>query len=73
MKPGSMNDREIRLRQIQSEPVPQFGHDGRHRGYGAPDCPRTLHHHHDMLCPLPTREEWAAAGRTGEPVWRSRA
>jgi len=68
-----MNDREIRLKQIRSQAVPQFGHAGRHHGNGRPDCPRELHHHHDVLCLLPTPEEWAAAGRTDELVWGSRA
>ena len=40
----------------------QFGHAGRHRGTGAPDCPRDSHHHHDEFCDLPTDEELEAAG-----------
>jgi hypothetical protein len=39
-----------------------FGHAGRHHGNGFGDCPRTLHHHHDEFCSLPTREELLAAG-----------
>lgn len=31
----------------------QWGHDGRHRGRGTPDCPRELHHHHDERCDPP--------------------
>jgi len=28
----------------------QRGHDGRHHGIGTPECPRHLHHHHDIRC-----------------------
>ena len=66
-------EREMRLERIRSELVPQFGHDGRHHGTGAPDCPRELHHHHDMFCRPPTRLEWTLAGRTDEIKWGSRA
>lgn len=62
-----------RRRRIQSEPFPQFGHAGRHNGSGAPDCPRTLHHHHDEFCQLPTMAEWALAGRTDDIKVGSRA
>lgn len=52
----------------------QWGHGGRHRGNGAPDCPRTLHHHHDEFCMLPLPSECALAGVTApEGGWRSRA
>ena len=39
-----------------------FGHAGRHQGNGSPDCPRTLHHHHDEFCHLPTKAELITAG-----------
>lgn len=40
----------------------QFGHAGRHRGDGSPDCPKHLHHHHDQFCRQPTVAEWLEAG-----------
>lgn len=40
----------------------QFGHAGVHRGTGAPDCPRALHHHHDEFCQMPTFSELMEAG-----------
>ncbi len=63
----------IRLRVEHIEKSGQFGCDGRHQGNGSPDCPRVLHHHHDMFCRPPTPYEWALAGKTGEIVWGSRA
>lgn len=40
----------------------QFGCDGRHKGSGSPDCPRRLHHHHDMFCDIPSPAELMLAG-----------
>lgn len=40
----------------------QFGHAGRHQGSGRPDCPRELHHHHDVFCEYPTEAELVEAG-----------
>lgn len=53
----------------------QWGHAGRHHGNGSPDCPRSLHHHHDAFCKMPTPAEMAAAGLNEIPEggWRSRA
>ena len=65
--------REARIKRIQAEEFPQFGHDGMHHGNGGPDCPRVRHHHHDWFCEPPTPMEWAMAGRTGAVEWRSRA
>lgn len=56
-----------RIARLQSEPNPQFGHAGGHRGNGSPDCPRTLHHH-DKFCAMPTLGECIAAGRGGARV-----
>lgn len=49
----------------------QFGHAGRHHGNGTPDCPRELHHHHDIFCTPPTDKELRLAGMTRDQV-RSR-
>jgi hypothetical protein len=64
-----------RIRRIQSEPYPQFGHGGRHHGRrGDPDCPPHLHHHHDWFCEAPTPHEWQVlAGRTDPIKTGSRA
>lgn len=67
------DERAARIRRIQAEPYPQFGHEGTHRGSGSPDCPRERHHHHDEFCSPPTLSEWREAGRDGQPEWRSRA
>lgn len=40
----------------------QFGCAGRHREIGTKDCPRELHHHHDVLCASPTKRELRQAG-----------
>lgn len=63
-----------RVKRIQGEPYPQFGHEGRHHGSGAPGCPRGLHHHHDWYCEQPTPWEWQVlAGRTDPIETGSRA
>lgn len=51
----------------------QWGHAGQHRGSGAPDCPRTMHHHHDDFCALPTWWECEMAGVEYQKSWPSRA
>lgn len=38
----------------------QWGRSGRHHGSGAPDCPRSLHHHHDDRCRFPI--DWVVVG-----------
>lgn len=69
------NSREAaRVERIKAEPFPQFGHGGRHKGNGSPDCPRRLHHHHDWFCKAPTPWEWQVlAGRTDPIQLGSRA
>lgn len=43
-----------------------FGHNGEHHGFGVADCPRTLHHHHDEFCELPTEVERTLAMTSDE-------
>lgn len=52
----------------------QWGHDGRHNGSGRDDCPRWLHHHHDIRCEYPTLLECDEAGVEYRPPgqWGSR-
>lgn len=51
-----------------------WGCDGMHRGSGAPDCPRHLHHHHDAFCREPSDMELRLAGvEKPETGWDSRA
>jgi hypothetical protein len=40
----------------------QFGHGGSHHGTGTEECPRELHHHCDMFCDEPTKQELRRAG-----------
>jgi hypothetical protein len=48
----------------------QYGHEGRHHGTGAPDCPRELHHHHDERCTPPGVGELAdRRQRAREAFW----
>ena len=39
-----------------------FGCAGLHGGYGSPECPSTMHHHHDPFCQPPTSRELRMAG-----------
>lgn len=39
-----------------------FGHQGLHCGNGTENCPRQLHHHHDVFCDEPSIEELIEAG-----------
>jgi hypothetical protein len=47
----------------------QWGCNGRHHGNGSPDCPRELHHHHDMFCEPPSKDECAEAGVAYRKPW----
>jgi hypothetical protein len=33
-----------------NEETVQRGHAGQHHGIGTPECPHSLHHHHDERC-----------------------
>lgn len=52
-----------------------WGHDGMHKGLGWElDCPKSLHHHHDAFCELPSLAEQVATGFfEPENGWKSRA
>ena len=52
---------EMRVKRLQLGDY-QFGCGGMHHGIGSLDCPTTLHHHHDVFCNYPTKEELEAAG-----------
>ena len=39
-----------------------FGCAGLHGGYGSPECPSTVHHHHDPFCQRPSSRELRMAG-----------
>lgn len=56
-----LNEREARIQKLKRGDL-GFGCRGMHHGNGSPDCPRRLHHHHDIFCALPTDEELREAG-----------
>jgi hypothetical protein len=65
---GSLDETDLLARQLRVERLRhdnQFGCHGRHHGNGGPDCPRQLHHHHDIFCIPPSQSEWSEAGREG--------
>ena len=51
----SKKDLEDRLERLRTGG--QFGCTGRHWGNGDPECPKRIHHHHDIFCLLPLDEE----------------
>lgn len=56
-----MNARQFRIQRLKSGDW-QFGCDGEHFGNGTAACPREPHHHHDMFCQYPSKEELEEAG-----------